>query len=247
MIAVDLGWPAFASLAVVSILIGVATLIVFRRWSDQAAVRRSRNLIVSYVFEFRLFIDEPRIVLRAQWNLIRENVRLIRLLLRPALIVTIPMLFLFEPMDALYRHAPIRAGEPAIVTIQSNRIADPRLQVPDGIRVETPPVHVPREHQVSWRIRALHQVSGRLEITWRDHVLEKHIAAGADGLEFLFQRSRYFFTSDVDWLEVRYPPATVLRLHWLIWFFCFSTITVLLLNNRLQVGSPFKFSRSKAL
>jgi hypothetical protein len=183
-------------------------------------------------------MNEPRLVLRAQRNLFRENLRLIRLLLRPALIVTVPMLILFEPMDALYRHAPLRVGEPAIVTIQSDRPLDPQLHAPDGILVETPPVHIPGEHQVSWRIRALRPVSARLEIMWRDRVLRKRIAAGSGGLHFLLRRSRYFFDYDVNWFEIRYPVATVLRLHWLVWFFVLSTSTVLLLNTRRHRFRP---------
>jgi uncharacterized membrane protein (DUF106 family) len=181
-----------------------------------------------------LFINEPLLVLRAQRNLFRENLRLIRLLLRPALIITVPMLILFEPMDALYGYAPLRVGESAIVTIQSSRAVDPHLHSPDGIVVETPPVHIPREHQVSWRIRALRPVSGRLEIAWRHRVLPKRIAAGTGGLQFLFTHSRYFFDKDVNWLEIRYPDAVILRLHWLVWFFVLSTSTVLLLNTRFR-------------
>src|SRR3954451_2625874 len=146
MTSIDLSWPAFSSLLVISVLVGIGTHIAFRRWSDQQAIERSKSLIVAYLLEFRLFIHEPRLVLRAQRNLVRENLRLIRLLLRPALIVTVPMLILFEPMDALYGHAPVRVGEPVIVTIQSNRAVDPHLQPPAGILVETPPVHISREH-----------------------------------------------------------------------------------------------------
>jgi hypothetical protein len=240
MTSIDLGWPAFSSLVVISVLCGIGILIVFRRWSDQRAIQRSRSLIVAYLLEFRLFMNEPRLVLRAQRNLFRENLRLIRLLLRPALIVTVPMLILFEPMDALYRHAPLRVGEPAIVTIRSDRPLDPQLHAPDGILVETPPVHIPGEHQVSWRIRAVRPVSARLEIVWRDRVLPKRIAAGAGGLHFLFTRSRYLFDKDLDWLEIRYPVATVLRLHWLVWFCVLSTATILLLNTRSNRFIPGK-------
>ena len=231
MTSIDLGWPAFCSLLLISVLCGIAILIVFRRWSDQRAIQRSRSLIVAYLLEFRLFINEPSLVLRAQRNLVRENLRLIRLLLRPALIVTIPMLIFFEPLDALYRYAPIRLGESAIVTIQSNRADDPHLHSPDEILVETPPVHIPREHQLSWRVRALRPVAARVEIVWPDRILQKRVVASAGGIHFLFTRSRFLFDNDVNWFEIRYPAATVLRLHWLVWFSVLSTSTVLLLNT----------------
>ena len=64
MSTIDLGMPAFASLVPVSILAGIGILLVFRHASDQAAVRRAKSIAQAHLLEFRLFMDEPRLLLR---------------------------------------------------------------------------------------------------------------------------------------------------------------------------------------
>jgi uncharacterized membrane protein (DUF106 family) len=44
---------------------------------------------------------------------------------------------------------------------------------------------------------------------------------------------------NVDWVEIRYPGASVewlgIRLHWLIWFILVSMLSALLLKKRFRV------------
>jgi hypothetical protein len=42
--------------------------------------------------------------------------------------------------------------------------------------------------------------------------------------------------AEVDWIEVRYPAATVYGLHWLIWFFAISAITALALRRKFRAA-----------
>ena len=41
---------------------------------------------------------------------------------------------------------------------------------------------------------------------------------------------------EIDWIEVRYPTATILGLHWLIWFFAISAITALALRRKFRTA-----------
>ena len=40
----------------------------------------------------------------------------------------------------------------------------------------------------------------------------------------------------IDWIEVRYPAATILHLHWLIWFFAISAVTALALRRKFRTA-----------
>lgn len=138
----------------VSILYGIAAAFVFRRFTDRSALRRSSNRTLAHVMELALFLDSPMLVFRAQRDLLKENLRLLRLTILPASILALLFTILYQPMNATYGRAPLPVGEPAVVTIP---IADnsPRLDAPDGIAIETPAVRVLHDHEISWRVRPL--------------------------------------------------------------------------------------------
>jgi hypothetical protein len=245
---IDLGMPALASLVPISILSGIGMLLVFRRTSDQAAVRLAKSLVTAHLLEFRLFMDEPRLILKAQRDLIVANARFLKLMLRPLLVLALPMALLLAAMEAFYGHAPLRVGDPAIVTAQVKHddtlLA---LKAPKGIAVETPPVRVAADRQVSWRIRPLRATNAALELVRPDRAISKSISAGS-GMHYLSERrgslanlllrptETPLWDSEVDWIEVRYPAATILRLHWLIWFFAISAITALALRRKFRTA-----------
>ena len=123
---VDLGAGALWSLVIISVFAGFAMVYVFRRWSDQHALRATTNRMLAHLMEFRLFIDEPALVMRAQSDLLVENWRLLRLLARPSLILIVPSIILLAQMDACYSRAPLRVGDPAVVTVQLKDREKPR-------------------------------------------------------------------------------------------------------------------------
>jgi hypothetical protein len=129
---------------------GVLSAFVFDWTTDRVAIRRAVNLILAHVLEFRLFLDEPIVILRAQLDLFKSNARLLRLMLLPALILTIPSILLFMKLNALYGRAPLRVGDAVVVSAKDSGA---RLTMPRQIRIESPPVH--NKGEVAWRIRPL--------------------------------------------------------------------------------------------
>jgi hypothetical protein len=138
----------------VAILYGIATVFIFRRFTDRSALRRTVNRILAHVMELGLFIDSPMLVFRAQLDLLKENLRLLRLTILPAAILALLSGILYQPMNATYGRAPLPVGEPAVVTIPMQDNV-PQLDAPDGISIETPAVRVLHDHEISWRIRPL--------------------------------------------------------------------------------------------
>ena len=227
MTAVDLGVGALATLAAVSLLCGAAACTVFSRYSNQAALRRGMGRIVAYLLEFRLFLDEPALVLRAQWNLIVENWRLLGLLSKPSAIVTVPMLLVAALLEAFFGTAGMVPGRPALVTLESrgwDAGNTPVLEAPRGIAVETPAVRAIVAHQVVWRIRPLRELSGVLRVRWGSRVFSRAVVAGA-GLHYLPGRLMGSMAGGGrDWIAVTYPPATICGWDWLAWFVLFSAM-----------------------
>ena len=241
---------ALWSLVPISVLIGIAALIVFHHASDQAAIRRSTSLVFAHLLEFWLFMDEPRLILRAQRDLIVANGRLLKHLMRPVLILLVPMALLLAEMDAFYSRAPLPLRQAAIVTLQVKDAAmpAPSLTVPAGITLETPAVRVVNERQISWRIRPTESSSGVLRFVRAGNVLTKTISAGSS-IRYISQ-TRFgsfanfwlhptewpFSEAAIEWVEVRYPSAVILRMHWLVWFFGISTLSALVLRRRFRVS-----------
>ena len=154
-----------ASLVIVSILTGIAMLWVFRWTSDQAAVKVTKKRLQARLLEMRLYGDDPGIVWRAQKALLAANARYFGLMLRPAVVATIPMVLLLVVLDGFYGKQPLTIGEAAIVTVHLNEGADAELEAPAGIAVETPAARAVGESEVSWRIRPSEPVTGELRIT----------------------------------------------------------------------------------
>lgn len=250
------GAGPFLSLAAVSILTGIALLWAFRKTSDQAALRRTKKKLQAYLLELRLYGDDLSLVWQAQKNLLLENMRYLRLMMRPALAVLLPVVILLIHLDAFYGMTPLQVGEPAVVTIQASRpigpeTEPPRLEAPAEITVETPAVRALEPSQFSWRIRPLQEVDGRLRFAWEGREWEKTIAAGDRPRYLSVRRVRSWMDSflypgedrlaldGIEWVEVRYPPSSIslagVELHWLIWFFVISMASAFALKGRFKV------------
>jgi len=197
---------ALATLAPLSALCGMFTAFVFRRFGS-SGTRQTVNRILAHVMELRLFFDEPRLVWKAQRDLLRENLRLLGQIAAPSLI-TAPLLGLvLWQADAVYERAPLAAGEAVVVTarVKLGDLAGVQMEAPADVAVETPGVRIPRSNEVSWRIRPLRPFSGQLRVN-----------------------------AEVDRMEVPWPRAKVLGVSWMIWFFGISTISVWLTPRFLK-------------
>jgi hypothetical protein len=246
---VDLGLPALAGLIPASVLFTAAALLVFRSCSDQPAIRRTKSLAQAHLLEFSLFKDEPRLVFRAQRDLLLDNLRLLRLLLPSVLILALPGMVLFGLLDACYGRAKLPVGQPAVVTAQLAGDSDSATLFPvDGIRVETEPVRVAADRQLVWRIRPLQPASGRLRLETPAGIVTKSVSAGA-GISLVSERRAGswfpfvleptelpFSHPDFRWIGIQYPKATIFRLHWIVWFLLISLAAALLLRRPLRTA-----------
>lgn len=242
---------------VISLLVTPVLLWAFRRFSDQEAIRLAKRMLLAHLYEFRLYADEPALIWRAQKQLLRWNFRYFWLMLRPAGVVAVPMVVLLVQMEAIYGHRALRAGEPAIVTVQMEDAVDmrtlsPSLDAPANVVVETPPVRLAAKHQICWRVRALRSALGSLRFTLPDVKFEKTIDT-REGLRRLSMRrvasvfDKFWHPGEallpragVQWIEVAYPPARLrlagLSFHWLLWFLLISAGAMLLFKRKFHVA-----------
>jgi hypothetical protein len=160
----------------VAILTGVLTTLVIRWTTRPGALAVARNRIYGHLLEFRLFFDEPRLIWRAQVQLIRDNLRVFRLLLPAILILALPMSWIVVELDTRYGARPLRPGEVALVTVQckSPIVASDRfeLSTSDVVWQDSPPVRVFSENRVVWRIRAKSLATPAVHVTCNGKIVE---------------------------------------------------------------------------
>jgi hypothetical protein len=248
------GHNAMLSLVPLSVLLGMAMLWVFRRTSNQAAIRKVKAELQAHLYEMRLFTDEPLLIWKAQWGLLTANVRYLAMMLVPALVLTIPMMLIFAQLECFYGYAPLEPGQQAIVTVQMKGQGGqaPVLRAPDGISVDSPAIRMDGGQQISWRIRAIRPVTGDLQFLFPGQTLDKSVRVGAEPqyiserrvssvLDLLWYPAESRLPAGpVDWIELRYPPATVhalgLDLHWLVWLLILSMASGLIFKRQFRVS-----------
>jgi hypothetical protein len=218
MSSADLGWQALWTLLPMGALYGVVSVLVFRRFCDAASVRRSVHRMWAHVMELSLFLDSPALVLRAQRDLLRENVRLLRWVIVPSGILAVLFACLFPLQNAIYGRAPLPVGEPSVVTIQMKDagMSSVQLEAPAGILVETPGVRVVHDRQISWRVRPMQPTSEDLKFRVKNRVLTA-------GMYTFFWRD-----PEVRSIDIRYPEASIGSLPWLEWFVISSSVSAVM-------------------
>jgi hypothetical protein len=176
-------------------------------------------------------------------------------MLVPALMASVPMIVIFAQLECFYGYTPLAAGRDAIVTVQMKDGAGdtaPVLRAPEGVTVESPAIRAEESGQISWRIRAERPVSGQLQFVFPDRTVEKSIRVGA-APQYVSERrvsslldlvwypgESRLPSGPLDWIEIRYPSATVhalgMDLHWLIWLLLVSMLSALVFKRRMRVS-----------
>ncbi len=114
--------------------------------------------MLAHVLEFRLFADEPALLLRAQRELWIANFALLRHIAIPAAILAMLGLAAWIPAANYFGSAALQAGD--VVMVEARSI-EPALELaaPFGAVVESPGLRVPKDHSTVWRVRAMSPVN----------------------------------------------------------------------------------------
>lgn len=248
------------SIALFSLLIGIIMLIIFRYTSDQQKIRETKSKIRAYIFELSLFKDEIGIVLSAQKNIFIYNLKYIKYALKPMLFMMIPLVLILIQLESWYGYRPLKPDESAIVSLKlhegGHSLSDIKLTAGEGITVETPPLRIPDQNEIDWRIRArdtgdqylTFNVPGE-EIRQKVIVSEKGLvqvsplaAASASGFtDTLLNPALRPLPGDslVEQIRIDYPAMSIeiykWHVHWLVIVFVLSIIFGFALKGMFRV------------
>src|SRR5215469_16353645 len=160
-------WPAVAGFSsinlpaalvlLLSIVIGLLMVVVFRYTSNQKAIHAAKEQLKAHLLAVRLYQDQLPVVLASYGRILRGTGRYLRLAFTPLLIVIVPLTFLIVQLDRYFGWTPIAPGQSFLVTARAKTAEDLdtiALQLPEELKTTAPPVHIPADKQIVWRVEA---------------------------------------------------------------------------------------------
>jgi uncharacterized membrane protein (DUF106 family) len=239
-------WP-LVGLIVVSLLVAIALVGVFKLTSNQRALADAKRQVQASLFELRLFQEDPVAVLRAAGRLLRHQGRYLRYASVPLLWMGLPLALLVTHLQARYGYDGLYPGQSAIVTVRMKTEAAasrPALAIDapqDGLRIETPGVWVPSLREMAWRVAAVRDGGYGLTVTLPASAdVTKQVVVGASvaaratvrpeptiGEQFAYPvEAPLPADSAIEAITIAYPPRALdvfgVPLHWIVLFIVLS-------------------------
>lgn len=159
-------WP-ITGLVLISIVASVGILLIFKRVSNQDRIDAVKRRIQASLFEIRLFNDDLRAIMRSQVDILRHNFSYLRLQLVPLVFILPPVILLMAQLQPYYGYEGLEIGESVLVKAQMRSPSSANgagftlddkpavtLDVPTGLKLETPGVWVPSKGELVWRMSA---------------------------------------------------------------------------------------------
>ncbi len=249
------GLSPWYGIAVVSLLTGVMMLAVFRYTSNQRAIRRAKDRIRAHLLELRLYRDDVGVLLRAQKDILLNNLIYLAHSLVPLAVMILPVVLILMQLNVRYGYQPLRPGESVIVAAKLKpgvELAQPlQLVAPSGLTVETPPLRIPALGELDWRVRGERPGAYELHIIVGDRDAEKSLVVSDGWARVSRQVSRGFLErlsnpgelpamhEGFESVAVDYRPAALpfwrWNVHWLLAYFVLSIAFGFALRGVLKV------------
>jgi uncharacterized membrane protein (DUF106 family) len=174
------GLPPLVGLCVVSLFVSVLMLLVFKRTSNQEKIAAVKDRITAGLFEIRLFQDDLRAIFRAQGEILRHNLSYVGLSLVPLLWMIVPIVLVIAQLQFHYGYEGLSPGRGALVTAElredwSGDRPPVSLEVPEGLRVDSPAVWLPSLREVVWRITPQERGDFEIGVVFGDERFAKTI------------------------------------------------------------------------
>ena len=234
------------AVTIVSVPTGIILVWLFGKVSNQSRIRLLKTRIKGHMLELWLFRDKTRVVLRAQVNVLWNTLKYSLCSLQTLVVLMIPVVFIMIQLEARYGARPLRLAESAIVKIiyadpTTAAEMDARIDVPEGLVIETPALQIPSQREVDYRLGARREGQYELKIITGEQTVAKSVQVGGSVSALSPMRSTGLLDRLLHPVEARMPdgplasvevryPTQYLELwgkqfHWLWVFFVVSMVT----------------------
>lgn len=251
----DLFLTPIAIVIWLSLVIGLLMVLLFAWTSDQKAIGIAKDQLKAHMLAVRLFQDQLSVVMKAYWRIIRGTGRYIRLAFKPLLFVIIPITLLIVEVDRYLGWTPIEAAQSFLVKVKTRNpdaLNDVALNLPPELTASAPPVHVPADDEIVWRLTAGKDGAYDVKVAAAGQTYTKRVVVSPGISRLSLERlcapiwERYFSSAEsqlpdgpVSSISVTYPVRS-LRFAWIDWnwivlFFVLSMIAGFLFKEILGI------------
>lgn len=242
-------------LLIFSGIMGIGLLALFKKVSNQRAIQRIKKQISAHILELRLYQDDLRLTFRAIGSIFYHNLLYLKWLLVPVLVFMLPVLLILVQLSKVYEYKPFEPNQSVMLSVSVSpavSIQEVMLETPESVVQEIPPVRIPQDHRIYWRLNADRPGVWPLEIRYKDQT--ETVSLFVDGNPRRIAPSRMnsrmaaLFhpvgaTLDahafVHHIHIQYPSNTFsifgIAIHWLVFFFIISVVTGFAFKSRLGV------------
>ena len=249
--------PAWLSLTIVSALLGVLMLVLFKYTSPQKAIGRTRDRIKANLLAMKLFKDSVPAILKAQIRVFAAAVMLLVHSIPPILVMILPFSLVLGQLGVWYQSGPLEPGDEAVVVMQLSGSAGAPLPpvslVPtDAVQTVIGPVRVPAQQQVYWKIQAMQPGIHDLQFRVGEEQVAKQLSVGSglmpvslkrpslnvEDVVFYPAEKPFAPSSPVQSIAISYPDRPGMLTgsgNWVITLFIVSMLAALAVKPVLRV------------
>jgi hypothetical protein len=240
----------------ISLVIGLLMVVVFRYTSDQKAIRLAKDQLKAHLLAVRLFQDQLPVVLSSYVRIIGGTGRYLRLAFKPLLFVVVPLIVFIVQVDRYLGLTPMQAGQSFLVKVRianSDVLDAVSLAVPPGIETTAPPVHIPIENEVLWRLAAERSGLYDLGIGVNQQTVSKRVVVSSELARLSPVRlrgqlwERFFVSGEpavpensaIESIAVNYPDRSIsfawMEWNWIWLFFVLSLLAGFFFKTVLRI------------
>lgn len=234
-----------AIVVVLSVVIGLAMVVLFGYTSDQKAIKIAKDRLKAHLLAVRLFRDQLPVVMGSYGKILGGTGKYLRLAFMPLLYVIIPITLLIVQVDRYLGSAPVPVNTPFLMTVEagnSDTLNALSLDLPPEVTMTAPPVHIPAENVVVWRLQAEKTGHYEVKVSAGAQSATKKVCAGTDLARISPVRLRGQFwdrmlssaepaisaDSPIEAISVNYPDRNIdiagYEINWIVLFFVLSMI-----------------------
>jgi uncharacterized membrane protein (DUF106 family) len=175
--------PGWMSNTIISAIVGIFFLVVFKYTSNQKAIGKVKDTIKANMLALWLFKESIIVTFTTEAKLFKSSVVLLLYSVKPVLIMFFPFILILAQLSLWYQKRPLNPGEETLVTVQFNNNigAEPStatLQPTTSIETVLGPVTISSKNQVLWKIRALEGGYYTIAFDVNSKILTKELAVG---------------------------------------------------------------------
>jgi len=221
-------------------------LLIFKKVSNQSKIGIIKDKIKAHILEIRLYNDNVIFSFQALGSIFKWNFKYLGYAVKPMLVLILPVMFILIQLSLRYEYRPLKLGESCLVTVtltENMGAHTVALSGSEGIKIETPPLRIPDEGKIYWRVKGDSSGVGTLNFNTNGDTATKKIVVGSNIKTIASRRVgrnliEQFLSpgelalpsnSDLKEIKIHYPrqKLSILGIHtsWLILFFILSVLS----------------------